>query len=66
MSNNFSFSIFIVLLFLNFAIIKAQTIQKEKQPLITILKTLEKKYNISFSYVDETIKDKEATVLKTD
>tara|TARA_R110002049_G_scaffold62212_8_gene166530 strand:- start:2153 stop:4519 length:2367 start_codon:yes stop_codon:yes gene_type:complete len=65
-SKNFSFSIFIVLFFLNVANLKAQTTQKEKQPLITILKALEEKYNISFSYVDEAIKDKEATLLKTD
>lgn len=64
MSKNFSFSIFILLFFLNVAYLKAQTIQEEKQPLITILKSLEEKYNISFSYVDDTIKDKEATPLK--
>ncbi len=66
MSKNHSFSIFIVLFFLNVSNLKAQTIQKEKQPLITILKSLEEKYNISFSYVDEAIKTKEATPLKDD
>lgn len=66
MSKNFSFTILILLFFLNFAILKAQTIQKEKQPLITIIKALEKKYNISFSYADEVIKAKEASPLKDD
>tara|TARA_R110002050_G_scaffold104052_4_gene213226 strand:- start:18264 stop:20618 length:2355 start_codon:yes stop_codon:yes gene_type:complete len=63
-SKNSSFSIFIFLFFLNIAYLKAQVIQEEKQPLITILKTLEKTYNISFSYADETVKDKEASPLK--
>jgi hypothetical protein len=51
---------------LNVTSLKAQTIQKEKQPLIIILKTLEEKYNISFSYIDDIIKDKEATSLQND
>lgn len=66
MSKNFSFSIFILLFFLNLANLKAQTIQKEKQPLITILKALEEKYNVSFSYVDDAIKTKQATQVKDD
>lgn len=66
MSSKGFLSIFIILFFLNFANLKAQTIQKEKQPLITILKALEEKYNISFSYADETIIKKEATILKDD
>lgn len=66
MSKNFSFLIFVLLFFLNVANLKAQSIQKNKQPLITILKTLEEKYNISFSYVDEAIKTKEAKPLKDD
>ncbi|MDD7886476.1 TonB-dependent siderophore receptor [Flavivirga sp. 57AJ16] len=45
--------------FLNVAYLKAQTVQKEKQPLLSILNILEERYNISFSYADETIKDKE-------
>jgi TonB-dependent Receptor Plug Domain len=59
-------SIFISLFFLNIASITAQTIQKEKQPLITILKILETRYNISFSYADSNIKDKEATLPNQD
>ncbi|MFH4963931.1 TonB-dependent receptor plug domain-containing protein [Gaetbulibacter sp. M235] len=51
-------SIYIILFFLNITSFKAQTIQKEKQPLISVLKILEKKYNVSFSYADETIKGK--------
>ena len=47
-----------LLFFLNFTAIKAQNLQKEKQPLIDILKVLETKYNISFSFADTTIKDK--------
>ncbi|MFH6769994.1 TonB-dependent receptor plug domain-containing protein [Gaetbulibacter aquiaggeris] len=43
---------------MNFSAIKAQSLQKEKQPLIDILKVLETKYNISFSFADTTIKDK--------
>ena len=66
MSKNFNYSIFILLFFLNIISLKAQTIQKEKQPLVNILKALEKQYNISFSYIDDTIKGKEATPLKND
>jgi hypothetical protein len=50
-------SIFILLFFLNVISLKAQTVQKEKQPLISVLKLLETKYDISFSYADDTIKD---------
>ncbi|GAA3616169.1 TonB-dependent receptor plug domain-containing protein [Flavivirga amylovorans] len=45
---------------------KAQNVQKEKQSLLTILNILETRYNISFSYADETIKDKEITLPKED
>ncbi|WP_338358175.1 TonB-dependent receptor plug domain-containing protein [Yeosuana marina] len=43
---------------MNVTILKAQTIQEEKQSLIAVLKTLEGRYNIRFSYVDKTIKNK--------
>ncbi|GAA3637408.1 TonB-dependent receptor plug domain-containing protein [Flavivirga jejuensis] len=59
MSRKYTLSIFLFLLFLNIANLKAQTIQKEKYPLSSILNSLEKRYNISFSYADETIKNKE-------
>jgi len=51
--------LFISLFFLNFTSAIAQTVQEEKQLLATILKDLESKYNISFSFADETIKDKQ-------
>lgn len=59
-------STFILLFFLNLALLNAQTIQKEKQPLANILKALEKVYDISFSYVDKTIKKKYIEPLKED
>jgi hypothetical protein len=49
--------LFISLFFLNNAVI-AQDIQKEQKPLILVLQALESKFNISFSYADNTIKDK--------
>lgn len=59
MSRKGFLSIFSLLLFLNVANLKAQTVQKEKQSLLSILNILEARYSISFSYADETIKDKE-------
>jgi len=50
--------LFISLFFLNSVAI-AQDIQKEQQPLIVILEALESKFNISFSFADEAIKDKQ-------
>ncbi|MBJ6366901.1 TonB-dependent receptor plug domain-containing protein [Snuella sp. CAU 1569] len=47
---------------MNIESVNAQVIQKEKQPLISILKVLESRYNIKFSYVDAFIKDKKATL----
>ncbi|AUP81670.1 TonB-dependent receptor plug domain-containing protein [Flavivirga eckloniae] len=47
---------------MNVICLSAQTIQKEKQSLLSVLNILETRYNISFSYADETIKDK-TTVL---
>ncbi len=54
--------IYTFLFFLNFTAINAQSLQKEKQPLIDILKVLETKYNISFSFADSTLKDKNVTL----
>ncbi|WP_372753971.1 TonB-dependent receptor plug domain-containing protein [Mariniflexile sp.] len=54
-------SIIYLLFFLNVSNLIAQSNQKEKQPLIIILKLLEAKYNISFSYADDTIKTKTGT-----
>ena len=59
MNRNFILSIILSVFFLNVAAIKAQTVQKEKQPLIVVLKALSETYNISFSYVDDTVNDKE-------
>jgi hypothetical protein len=38
--------------------LQSQTEQKDKQPLVQVLKSLEDKFNISFSYADKTIEDK--------
>ena len=51
--------LFISLFFLNLTSTIAQTIQEEQQSLAVILKDIETRYNISFSYADETIKEKE-------
>ncbi|WP_248722221.1 FecR domain-containing protein [Seonamhaeicola sp. ML3] len=53
---------FVLLFFLNASHSRAQSIQKEKQPLTAILKILEESYNVSFSYADKTIEDKTATL----
>ncbi|WP_445737968.1 TonB-dependent receptor plug domain-containing protein [Mariniflexile sp.] len=66
MSRKGCLSIFYLLFFLNIANLHAQTVQKEKQSLISILKILEARYNISFSYVDNAIKDKEGTLPDSD
>jgi hypothetical protein len=50
--------LFISIFFLNSVAI-AQDIQKEQQPLIVVLQALESKFNISFSFADEAIKDKQ-------
>ncbi|NNC49283.1 MAG: TonB-dependent receptor plug domain-containing protein [Flaviramulus sp.] len=47
---------------MNVANLKAQTIQKEKQTLITVLKLVESKYGISFSFADNTIKGKTSKI----
>lgn len=44
--------------FFSVATVKAQSLQKEKQPLVDILSVLEAKYNIRFSYANNSIKDK--------
>ncbi|MDO5977970.1 TonB-dependent receptor plug domain-containing protein [Flavivirga spongiicola] len=59
-------SLFSILFFLNVTSLKAQSIQKEKQSLLVILNTLEARYDISFSYADETIKDKEVALPSED
>tara|TARA_R110000868_G_scaffold88088_5_gene245792 strand:+ start:5002 stop:7320 length:2319 start_codon:yes stop_codon:yes gene_type:complete len=59
-------SLFIYLFFLNFSLLKAQSIQKEQQPLISVLKILETRYDIRFSYADQSIMDKKAVVPNKD
>ncbi|MFD1614757.1 TonB-dependent receptor plug domain-containing protein [Gelatiniphilus marinus] len=54
--------IFILLFFLNVLNLNAQTIQKEKHSLTVVLKIIETRYNISFSYADATIQNKKATI----
>lgn len=59
-------SIVLSLFFVNVTLLRAQHIQKEKQPLTVILKHIEIRYNISFSFADETIKNKLATTPNED
>lgn len=66
MSRKGLLSIFFILFFLNVAYLNAQTVQKEKQSLTSILKILEIRYGISFSFVDDTIKDKETRLPDSD
>ncbi len=55
--------VFIVIFFLNGFIGFSQTNQ-ERQPLLSILQLLSERYNISFSYIDETVVNIEAVVPK--
>nr|WP_262910830.1 TonB-dependent receptor plug domain-containing protein [Wocania arenilitoris] len=48
--------------FLNILTLSSQTVQKEKQTLAIVLKIIETRYNISFSYADATIKDKKTAI----
>lgn len=49
--------LFISLFFLNGIVGFAQDVQKEKQSLILVLRSIESKFDVSFSFADETIKD---------
>ncbi|MGK0255031.1 MAG: hypothetical protein ACI9OE_002549, partial [Mariniflexile sp.] len=66
MSRKGLLSVFYLLFFLNVVYLNAQIVQKEKQSLISILKILETRYGISFSFIDDTIKDKETTLPDSD
>ncbi|WP_396603158.1 TonB-dependent receptor plug domain-containing protein [Algibacter sp. R77976] len=66
MNRNFILSIILSVFFLNVTAVKAQTTQKEKQPLIVVLKDLSETYNISFSFVDDTVNDKQVTAPNKD
>lgn len=54
-------SIFILLFFLNIFALSAQTIQKEKRTLAEVLKVIETRYNINFSFADDIIENKKAS-----
>ncbi len=47
---------------LNVVPLTAQNPQKKKQPLVRVLNTLSEKFGVSFSYIDDTIKDKESAL----
>ncbi|WP_240640234.1 TonB-dependent receptor plug domain-containing protein [Mangrovimonas spongiae] len=57
MNNRKALFLVLILCFLNTFEIISQTIQQEQQPLTTILKRLESRYNVSFSYADNHIKN---------
>ena len=61
MNRNKILSIVLSVFFLNVAALKAQNIPKEKQSLILVLNSLSETYNISFSYIDATVKNKTVT-----
>ncbi|MCR8668399.1 TonB-dependent receptor [Aestuariibaculum sp. M13] len=65
MNRNFILSIIYGLCFLMFLPVNGQTHQ-EKQSLFSILKILEERYNISFSYADASIKEKAAPLPSKD
>ncbi|RKE90902.1 TonB-dependent receptor plug domain-containing protein [Ichthyenterobacterium magnum] len=56
--------LFVFLFFCNVCSVIAQNISKEKQPLAKILNYIEGKYKVNFTYVDQTIKDKELQLPK--
>ncbi|WP_341216602.1 TonB-dependent receptor plug domain-containing protein [uncultured Wocania sp.] len=62
MSRKGTGSIFILLFFLNILNLNAQIVQKEKHSLTVVLKIIETRYNISFSFADATIHNKKATI----
>ena len=66
MSRKGTLSIFILLFFLNVLNSNSQTIQKEKHALSVVLKIIETRYNISFSYADASIQNKKAFIPKED
>lgn len=62
MTKNRVISILIILFFCGIFSVCAQNNSKEKLPLIQILKLLETKYNVRFSYLDQIITNKKATI----
>ncbi|GAA4236125.1 carboxypeptidase-like regulatory domain-containing protein [Postechiella marina] len=64
MSSKGILSVFL-LFFLNTLTLKAQSFQKEKKLLTSVLKTLENKYNLNFTYADLNVKNIEITPPKS-
>lgn len=62
MSKKGALPIFVLLFFLNVTTASSQIIQKEKHSLAVVLKIIETRYNISFSYADVTIQNKLITI----
>ncbi len=58
MNRKGTFLIFLSLFLLNVVCLYAQTTKKEKQSLLSVLNIIEKRYEVSFSYADETVKNK--------
>lgn len=62
MTRKGAFTLFIFLFFLNVSSVIAQSQSKNKLPLAEILSILEQRYNINFTYLDQTIEDKTASL----
>jgi hypothetical protein len=65
-SRKLCISILYLLFFLKIGSINGQNNQQEKQPLLLVLKILETRYNISFSFVDSTIENKNSLLPSAD
>lgn len=55
MSKNITFTLLIILFFFSFISVYSQTFKTEKLPLTTVLKALEKRFDIRFTYADKTL-----------
>ncbi|APX99517.1 TonB-dependent receptor plug domain-containing protein [Lacinutrix venerupis] len=55
MSKKITFALLIILFFFSSISVKSQTFKTERLPLTTILKALEKRFDIRFTYADKTI-----------
>lgn len=61
MSKKNTFTLLIILFFFSFISVNSQTFKTEKIPLTTVLKALEKRFDIKFTYADKTIEGVEIT-----
>ena len=61
MSKNSTFTLLIVLFLFSFISVNSQTFKTEKIPLGIVLKALEKRFDIRFTYADKTIEGVEIT-----